>query len=196
MGGSDLERPPVGTATPVAGVASGPSAGPTSGAPSAPPAVPATGDGDGLTAPRRVGVAPRRAPRFVADYVARLGPSGWVPLAVLVGLAGVQSFDLNAFGILAPDIRHTFHLSVATVDSIATLTGAVPVVFSVHLGYWGDRTNRVSLSVAAGLLWGVTAILTGLAPVLLVLIVARTVGGVGQLTTETVYPSHLADWYD
>lgn len=124
-----------------------------------------------------------------------LSPTGWVPLAVLVGLAGVQSFDLNAFGILAPDIRRSFHLSVATIDSIATLTGAVPVVFSVHLGYWGDRTNRVRLSVLAGLLWGVTAILTGLAPVLILLILARTLGGVGQLTTETVYPSLLADYY-
>ncbi len=135
------------------------------------------------------------APRVLKEFADRLEPTGWVPLAVLVGLAGVQSFDLNAFGILAPDIRHTFHLSVASIDSIATLTGAVPVVFSVHLGYWGDRTNRVRLSVLAGILWGVTAILTGVAPVLALLVLARTVGGVGQLTTETVYPSLLADYY-
>ena len=136
-----------------------------------------------------------RGPQFWQRAVQRLGPTGWVPLGVLVGLAGVQTFDLGAFGILAPDIRHTFHLSVAEVDAIATLTGAVPVCFSVHLGYWGDKTNRVRLSVFAGLLWGITAILTGLAPALAVLILARTVGGVGQLTTETVYPSLLADYY-
>jgi MFS family permease len=127
--------------------------------------------------------------------VAKLGPTGWVPLGILVGLAGVQTFDLGAFGILAPDIRHTFHLSVATVNAIATLTGAVPVLFSVHLGYWGDRTNRIHLSVAAAVLWGVTAIVTGLAPAVLLLVVARTLGGVGVLTTETVYPSLLADFY-
>ena len=143
----------------------------------------------------RNGARPVRGPRFLTDAIERLGPVGWVPLGVLVGLAGVQTFDLGAFGILAPDIRQTFHISVASVDAIAALTGAVPVLFSVHLGYWGDRTNRVRLSVAAGLLWGVTAILTGLAPALAVLIIARAVGGVGQLTTETVYPSLLADYY-
>jgi MFS family permease len=107
----------------------------------------------------------------------------------------VQSFDFNAFGILAPDIRQTFGLSTPQIDTIATLTSAVPVVFSAHLGYYGDRTNRVRFSAIAGVIWGVTAVVTGLAPVVLVLIIARTVGGVGQLTTETIYPSLLADYY-
>jgi MFS family permease len=152
-----------------------------------PPQV-ATGDGEAL--PRL-----RRGPRLLSKFVGELGPTGWLPLGILVALAGVQTFDLGAFGILAPDIRHTFHLSVASVDAIAALTGALPVLFSVHLGYWGDRTNRIHLSVAAGLLWGVTAVVTGLAPAVAVLVIARTIGGVGVLTTETVYPSLLADFY-
>ena len=107
----------------------------------------------------------------------------------------MQSFDLNVFGILAPNIRQTFGLSVPQIDTIATLTSAVPVIFSAHLGYYGDRHDRIRFSIVAGLVWGVTAIVTGLAPVVLVLVVARTVGGVGQLTTETIYPSLLADYY-
>ncbi len=124
-----------------------------------------------------------------------MGPAGWLPLGLLVGLAAVQSFDLNAFGILAPDIRRTFHLSTPEIDTIATLTSAVPVVFSVHLGFYGDRHPRVRLSIVAGILWGLTAVLTGLAPIVTLLIVARIAGGVGQLTTETIYPSLLADYY-
>lgn len=122
-------------------------------------------------------------------------PVGLLPLAVLVGLASVQTFDVTAFGVLAPDIRHTFHLSNAGIDSVASLTGAVPIVFSVWMGYLGDRHNRISLSRLAALLWGVTAILTGLAPILAVLILARVVGGVGLLTAETVYPSLLSDYH-
>jgi MFS family permease len=133
-----------------------------------------------------VGEKLRRLPGFSAS---------WLPLAILVGLAGVQSFDFNAFGILAPDIRNTFHLSVPDIDNIATLTSAVPVIFSVHLGYYGDRHNRIRISAVAGVVWGLTAIVTGLAPVVAVLVVARLAGGVGQLTTETVYPSLLADYY-
>jgi MFS family permease len=125
----------------------------------------------------------------------RSAAASWLPLAILVGLAGVQSFDFNAFGILAPDIRHTFHLSVASITVISTFTSALPVVFSVHLGYYGDRHNRIRISAVMGVIWGVTAILTGLAPVVTVLIAARLLGGVGQLTTETVYPSLLADFF-
>ncbi|HET6794683.1 MAG TPA: MFS transporter, partial [Acidimicrobiales bacterium] len=128
-------------------------------------------------------------------FLSDLGTVGLLPLVILVGLAGVQSFDQVAFGVLSPDIRHTFHLSNGAIDAIAALTGAVPIVFSVFLGYFGDRGNRIRLSAAAGLLWGVTAIFTGLAPVVALLIVARIVGGVGLLTTETIFPSLLSDYY-
>lgn len=143
--------------------------------------------------------APVAASGRVRTYVTGLrhsmGDASWLPLGLLVGLAAVQSFDLNAFGILAPDIRHTFHLSTASIDTVATLTSAVPVIFSVHLGFYGDRHNRLRISIVSGIIWGLTAVLTGIAPVLTILIVARLLGGVGQLTTETIYPSLLADFY-
>jgi len=42
-----------------------------------------------------------------------LGPAGLLPLALLVGLGVTQGFDGAAFGVLAPEIRHTFHLDNA-----------------------------------------------------------------------------------
>jgi len=124
-----------------------------------------------------------------------LGPAGLLPLAVLVGLAATQSFDLNAFGVLSPDIEKSFHLSQAGIDTVASLTGAVPIVFAVGLGFIGDRGNRVRLSRWLGVVWAVTAIATGLAPLLVVLVLARIVGGVGFLSSETIYPSLLSDFY-
>jgi ABC-type branched-subunit amino acid transport system ATPase component/predicted MFS family arabinose efflux permease len=118
-----------------------------------------------------------------------------VPLLVLVALAGVQNFDLVAFGVLAPDIRHTFHISSGAITAIAGLTAAVPIVFAVVLGYVADRYHRVRLTTVAAVFWGLTALLSGLAPMLAVLIVARLLGGVGLLSAETVYPSLLADYY-
>jgi len=129
------------------------------------------------------------------DAFTNLGPAGPAALLLLLSMAGVQSFDLVAFGVLSPNIRSTFHLSNAGIDSIAALTGAVPVMFAVFLGYFGDRLNRVRMSQIAGVIWGLTAILTGLAPIVAVLIIARIIGGVGNLTTETVYPSLLSDYY-
>jgi ABC-type branched-subunit amino acid transport system ATPase component/predicted MFS family arabinose efflux permease len=130
-----------------------------------------------------------------SEFLTDAGAAGALPLLVLIGLAGVQNFDNVAFGVLSPDIRHAFHLSNGSIDAIAALTGAVPIVFAVFLGYLGDRGNRIRLSYGAALLWGVTAIVTGLAPVVAVLIIARLVGGVGLLSTETIYPSLLSDYY-
>jgi MFS family permease len=47
----------------------------------------------------------------------------------------------------------------------------------------------------AAFIWGVTAVFTGLAPILLIFILARLIGGVGLLINEPVHPSLLADWY-
>jgi ABC-type branched-subunit amino acid transport system ATPase component/predicted MFS family arabinose efflux permease len=127
--------------------------------------------------------------------IGRMGPVGLVPVLLLVGLGASQGFDTVAFGVLSPEIRRTFHLSNATIDAIASLTGAVPILCSVLLGYAGDRTDRVRLSRYAAVLFAAMAILTGLAPVVVVLIVARTIGGVGLLSTQTLYPSLVSDWY-
>jgi branched-chain amino acid transport system ATP-binding protein len=124
-----------------------------------------------------------------------LGPAGLLPLVVLVALAGVQNFDLVAFGVLAPDIRDTFHVSSGTITAIAGITGAVPIIFAVFLGYAGDRSNRVVMTGVTAVFWGLTSLLSGLAPLLALLIVARLFGGVGLLSTETIYPSLLSDFY-
>ena len=138
---------------------------------------------------------PDRGVRALRRSLGDLGPAGLLPLALLVALAGVQNFDLVAFGVLAPDIRDTFHVSDATITVIAGVTGAVPIVFAVFLGYAGDRRNRVAIGTVAALFWGVTALLSGLAPVLAFLVVARLLGGIGLLSTETIYPSLLSDYY-
>jgi MFS family permease len=124
-----------------------------------------------------------------------LGPAGRTPLILLMALAVTQNFDVAAFGVLSPNIRHTFHLDNAGIDSIAALTAALPVMCAIFLGYVGDRSNRVRLAAASAVLFAVAAIFTGLAPVVGVLIAARLAGGVGLLASQTIYPSLLSDYY-
>ena len=123
------------------------------------------------------------------------GPVGLLPVVVLMLLAAAERFDAAAFGVLAPDIRSTFHLSNTQFVPLATLTGVVPLLLAVPLGNFADRTNRVWLSRVSGLVWGVTAIATGLAPALLILVFARLGGGVGQTVNQPVHSSLLSDWY-
>ena len=136
---------------------------------------------------------PRSGP--VQAFLAQLGPVGILPILLLVGLGVSQGFDTIAFGVLSPEIRRTFHLSNAGIDAIASLTGAVPILFSIYFGYLGDRVNRVRLSRYAAALFAAMAVLTGLAPLVVILILARMIGGVGFLSTQTLYPSLLADYY-
>jgi MFS family permease len=124
-----------------------------------------------------------------------LGPAGFLPITLLVGLAVTQGFDGAAFGVLAPEIRRAFHLDNAGIDAVTSLTAAVPVMGAIFLGYFGDRGNRLRLTAAGAVLWGIVAIFTGLAPVLAVLIAARLAGGVGLLASRTIYPSLLSDYY-
>jgi len=137
--------------------------------------------------------SPLRAIRKLADDV---GPVGLFPLFVLLGVAAVERFDFTAFGVLGPEIRHTFHLNNSEFAPIATFTGVLPLLLAVHLGWWSDRSHRVNLSRLGALVWGVTAVGTGLAPVLALLVVARLAGGSGQLVNEVVHPSLLSDYYE
>jgi MFS family permease len=137
--------------------------------------------------------APRKG--VFGQFREGLGPSGLVALLVLAGLAAAQNFDNGAFGVLAPEIRHTFGLNNAGIDTVSGLTGAMPLLGSVFIGNLGDRGDRVRIARFSAVLWGVTAILTGLAPLLAVLVIARLLGGVGLLSTGTIYPSLLTDYY-
>src|SRR5438477_8642848 len=138
----------------------------------------------------------RRSPlNGVRDLGAVLGPVGWVPLLVLTGLSAVERFDATAFGVLGPEIRDTFHLSNGGFTTIATFSLILPILLSVPIGYVGDRFNRVRLSAVGAVVWGVTAILTGLAPALVILILARLAGGAGQLVNEPVHASLLSDYH-
>jgi MFS family permease len=124
-----------------------------------------------------------------------VGPVGLAPVVILLCLASVERFDATAFGVLGPEIRAAFHLTNAGYISIATLTGVLPLLATVHIGNLCDRHNRILLGVAGALVWAVTAVLTGLAPVILVLVVARLAGGIGQTVNTPVHTSLLADYY-
>ncbi|HXM55049.1 MAG TPA: MFS transporter [Candidatus Dormibacteraeota bacterium] len=133
--------------------------------------------------------------RSLRSLRAIAGPAGLAPALVLVALSGVERFDANAFGVLGPEIRDQFHLSSAGYVVIATLTSVLPLLVTAHVGYLSDRYNRIHLAAASAVVWGLTAVLTGLAPATAVLILARLAGGIGYTVNTPTHPSLLADWY-
>ena len=124
-----------------------------------------------------------------------VGPAGVFPVLVLIGLHGVERFDLVAFGVLGPEIRDAFHLTNAEFLPLATMTAILPLLFAVPLGRLADNRDRVSVSRWGGLVWGATSVLVGLAPAIGMLVVARLLGGIGNTVNEVAHPSLISDYY-
>ncbi|MFP5326497.1 MAG: MFS transporter [Acidimicrobiia bacterium] len=117
------------------------------------------------------------------------------PLAILFGLNLVDEFDRIAFGILTPNIRDAFGLSDSGIVAVGAFTSLLVLAAALPLAYLADRTKRVRLAAGAALLWGTMTILTGAAPALLLLVVARLFSGIGRIINESVHPSLLTDFY-
>ncbi|MBW3588250.1 MAG: MFS transporter [Actinobacteria bacterium] len=117
------------------------------------------------------------------------------PLGLLLILNAVDEFDVSAFNTLAPEIRDAFNLSNTQYGVIAALTTVLVLLSGLPIGFIGDRLPRVKLVAVAAVLWASMSILTGLAPVIWVLIIARLGSGFGRVANEAIHTSLLTDYY-
>jgi ABC-type branched-subunit amino acid transport system ATPase component/predicted MFS family arabinose efflux permease len=118
------------------------------------------------------------------------------PLVVLFGLNVVDEHDRVAFGVLTPEIRNHFDLSDDGIVAIGSLAAVTALLAALPIGYVADRVRRVRFSALAALLWGSMTVLTGAAPVVAVLLLARMGAGIGRIVNEPVHASLLADYYE
>ena len=118
-----------------------------------------------------------------------------LPLGLLFTLNFVDEFDRIAFAALTPEIRDAFDLSDTGITAVAAVTSVFALLAALPLGILADRVNRVRISIAAGFLWGVAAVATGLVWAVPLLYLVRFLSGVGRITNEVVHPSLLSDYY-
>ncbi|MEY2450629.1 MAG: branched-chain amino acid transport system ATP-binding protein livF [Acidimicrobiaceae bacterium] len=117
------------------------------------------------------------------------------PLSVLFLLFFFDEFDTAAFNVLAPNIRDEFHLTTLAFGSIVVVNLTVVLLLAVPVGFYGDRLPRRKLVIAGAVIAGVFSFLTGLAPVLGLLILFRLGNGVGRLLNDSIHNSLLSDYY-
>jgi branched-chain amino acid transport system ATP-binding protein len=117
------------------------------------------------------------------------------PLAVLTALYFFDEFDTAAFGTLAPDIKHSFHLTDEKFIGLIVLNVSLVVLLAVPAGYLADRVSRVKLVVISGFLAGTFSLFTGLATSVALLTSARFGNGVGVLANGPIHNSLLTDYY-
>ena len=121
-------------------------------------------------------------------------PGQLYPLVVLFGLNAVDELDRVAFGVLVPEIRDWFGISLTGVTIIVTLLAPMSLLFELPIAYYADRRNRVRMAVTGAAIWAGFSVLTGLAWNLVILVIARLGATIGRLFNAT-HNSLLADYY-
>ncbi len=117
------------------------------------------------------------------------------PLLVLAGLNLTDEFDRIAFSALSPEIRDAFHLGDSAILALNVVPGVMILLAAGPIGRLADRFSRVGVSLGAAMMWSVCAVLTGLVPTAGLLLLVRTLAGVGRTANEIVHPSLLSDLY-
>jgi len=135
---------------------------------------------------------PRRPRRYLADIS---GGHAVFPLLVLFGLNAVDELDRTVFGILGPEIRDHFGLSNGGFLTLVALSLIGGLLLEVPLAYYADRLPRARIAVAGAAVWAVFGLMTGLAGVLWVLVLARFGAGMGRAVVTPTHNSLLSDYY-
>ena len=129
------------------------------------------------------------------DFKRITAPHPWLPLGVLFGLNAVDELDRSAMSVLLPEIRDSFGLSnQAALTLVAVLTPGI-ILFGLPMGYLADRRPRLKLATGGAVVWACFSFLTGLAPVLALLIVARVGASLGRAVNTPTHTSLIADYY-
>jgi ABC-type branched-subunit amino acid transport system ATPase component len=119
------------------------------------------------------------------------------PLIVLIGFAAMVQFDGSAFGILVPNIKNSYHLSLAGVSFITAVSFPLGLLVDVPVGYYADRMRRMRMACIGLFLFMGFSALTGVAGSFLslgLLYAARSGVAVGGAFTST-QNSLIADYY-
>lgn len=141
--------------------------------------------------------APVPAPSTGASrWSTALAGASATPLLVLFGMNLLDEFDRIAFAALTPEIRDAFRLTDESIVAIGAVSSLFLLVGALPLGYLGDRFRRVRVVTVCAVVWSVMCVLTGLAWMVPILLVARCLGGVARTSNEVVHPSLLVDYYE
>jgi MFS family permease len=122
--------------------------------------------------------------------------AGWYA-TLLLTLSYTFSFvDRQVLNLLVDPIKADFQLSDTQISLLQGLAFVVPyVLFSVPIGRWVDRFNRVRILIGGVLFWSAACVACGLARTPMALAFARMGVGVGEAAVTPVAWSVLADYF-
>ncbi|HUF31633.1 MAG TPA: MFS transporter [Acidimicrobiales bacterium] len=122
--------------------------------------------------------------------------SSLLPLGILFGLNAVDELDRSAFNVLIPEIQKAFGLNLQGILSLVGVVTFLALGGQVLVGYYADRFSRTRMAIAGAAAWGTFSLLTGLAPIVLILVLARVGSSLGKAVNDPTHNSLLADYYE
>ena len=116
------------------------------------------------------------------------------PIVILSALNAADELDRAAFGVLLPEIRDYFGVSLGTILTVVGIASIFPYLVSLGIGYYADRFNRKRLVIVGSFCWVLFSVLTGFAPTLLMLGICRMGSELGKVT-DPAQSSLISDLY-
>jgi ABC-type branched-subunit amino acid transport system ATPase component/sugar phosphate permease len=121
---------------------------------------------------------------------------GGASMVLILGIARVvDSIDLAAMSVLAPDIQDTLHVSDAVLAAIGGAFGVLFLVGSIPISTLADRHSRKRIVAASMSIWSVAVFLTGIVQTAFWLFITRLGVGISQSYALPVNAPLLADKY-
>lgn len=119
-----------------------------------------------------------------------IGPLLLLSLSMLVGFTMLQSF-----GIMAETAKAEMHLSDTALAVIQGVAAAIPLVlFSIPIGIWVDRWNRVAILILMSIGWTLGTFVTAMAPSPAILFLGRMLTAIGTTGGLTAVLSLASDY--
>jgi ABC-type branched-subunit amino acid transport system ATPase component/predicted MFS family arabinose efflux permease len=114
---------------------------------------------------------------------------------ILTAIVLLAELEEAAVYVLAPEIRHTFHISEGAIVFISTASSAFFVLGSVPMGWLSDRVKRVPIVAVSSMLFGCFVVASGFAVNAFMLFWTRFATGITKANTIPVHGSLIADAY-
>ncbi|MFP5320450.1 MAG: MFS transporter [Acidimicrobiia bacterium] len=132
-------------------------------------------------------------PRRTFD--AAIGDQAALPLLVLFLLNTFDELDRSAFAILTPEIRDHFGLDNQGILSVVAVVTTLALGLQPFVGYLADRGSRKRIALAGASGWAFFSVLTGFAPTVALLLLARSGSALGRIVVGPTHDSLLSDQY-
>jgi len=120
---------------------------------------------------------------------------GFSPLILLTAAAMVTDTIVNGIGILAPEIKRSFHLSDTGLGAVIFVGAVAQIAWGMPVAVFADRGSRKMVAAITLLIFSATIPIMALVHNVWPFVFLYLVAAIGLGSSDTVHNAYLADAY-